>query len=148
MLEGRPTTHDEDWRYADPAALEALVPADLDSWHDTVIAPGETRAKDLVLDAGHPGVHRVRIDVGAGARAELFAVLSAPAYTRLEVEVRRPGAVGAQRRVDVLEAGEVAPDGYEVELLLVLDLVARDRLAVRTRHGERDRNLLTGRRGG
>ncbi|ANY19064.1 FeS cluster assembly protein SufD [Tsuneonella dongtanensis] len=87
MLEGRPTTHDEDWRYADPAALEALVPADLDAWHDTVLAPGETRAKDLVLDAGHPGVHRVRIDVGAGARAELFAVLSAPAYTRLEVEV-------------------------------------------------------------
>jgi Fe-S cluster assembly protein SufD len=82
-----PTIRDEDWRYADPAALAGLAPADLDAWHEATLAPGETRAKDLILDDAHPGVHRVRLDVGAGARAELFAVLSAAAYTRLEVEV-------------------------------------------------------------
>ena len=82
-----PSTRDEDWRYADPDALSALEPAALDVWHEAVLAPGETRAKDLILDAAYPGLHRVRLDVGAGARAELFAVLSAPEYTRLEVEV-------------------------------------------------------------
>lgn len=87
MLAALPTTRDEDWRYADAAALTALAPADLGAWHEATLAPGETRAKDLILDAGHPGLHRVRLNVGAGARAELFAVLSAPAYTRLEVEV-------------------------------------------------------------
>jgi len=56
-------------------------------WHEAVLAPGETRAKDLLLDDSAPGLHRVRLTVGAGARAELFAVISAGSYTRLEVEV-------------------------------------------------------------
>lgn len=88
-----PTTRDEAWRYADGAALARLAPAALDAWREMTLAPGEVRAKDLLLGAAHPGVHRVRLDVGAGARAEIFAVLSAPEYTRLEVEVTlREGA--------------------------------------------------------
>jgi Fe-S cluster assembly protein SufD len=86
-LVAQPSTRDEDWRYADPVALAALVPAELDAWHEASLVPGETRAKDLILDDAFSGVHRVRLDVGAGARAELFAVLSAASYTRLEVEV-------------------------------------------------------------
>ena len=86
-LEARPTTHDEDWRYADAAALTALAPAELDVWHEATLAPGETRSKDLILDAAHAGLNRVRLTVGAGARAEIFAMVSAPVYTRLEVEV-------------------------------------------------------------
>jgi len=82
-----PTIRDEQWRYADPAALAALAPAELDVWHETTLVAGEVRAKDLILDDAFPGVHRVRLDVRAGARAELFAVLSASRYTRLEVEV-------------------------------------------------------------
>lgn len=88
-----PTTRDEDWRYAPAAELETLDPAALEAWHEATLAPGEVRAKDLILDDAHPGLHRVRLDVGAGARAELFAVLSASVYTRLEVEVSlREGA--------------------------------------------------------
>ena len=83
-----PTTRDEDWRYADEQALADLTPAELDVWHDVVLAPGETRAKDLVLDDAQPGIHRVRLTVGEGARAEIFAIASAAAYTRLEIEVR------------------------------------------------------------
>jgi Fe-S cluster assembly protein SufD len=83
-----PTTHDEDWRYADPAALAELEPAALEAWKDITLAAGETRARCLVLDDAHPGVHRVRLTVGEGARAELFVVIAASAYTRLEVEVR------------------------------------------------------------
>ena len=82
-----PTIRDEDWRYADAQALAGLTPADLEAWHDVTLAPGETRAKDLVLDDAHPGIHRVRLTVGEGARAEIFALASASEYTRLEVEV-------------------------------------------------------------
>jgi len=82
-----PTTHDEDWRYADPAALAALAPTALEAWQEQVLAPGERRAKALVLDAGQAGLHRVRLTVGKDARAELFALITAPEYTRLEVEV-------------------------------------------------------------
>ncbi len=87
MTEVLPTTRDEQWRYADPAALEALMPVDLDTWHEATLAPGEVRARDLVLDDSQAGIHRVRLDVGRGARAEIFALLSAGTYTRLEVEV-------------------------------------------------------------
>ena len=82
-----PTTRDEQWRYAEPAALAALDVAALDDWHVAELAPGEVRRKDLIFGNDLPGLHRVRLNVGAGARAELFAVLSADAYTRLEVEV-------------------------------------------------------------
>lgn len=82
-----PTTRDEDWRYADPAALALLDRPMLDDWHDITLAPDEVRAKPLVLDADHAGLHRVRLAVGPGARAELFAIICAADYTRLEVEV-------------------------------------------------------------
>lgn len=82
-----PTTREEAWRYADAAALAALTPDELGQWHEASLAPGETRAKCLVLDDQWPGLHRVRLDVAEGARAEFFAVLSANAYTRLEVDV-------------------------------------------------------------
>jgi Fe-S cluster assembly protein SufD len=83
-----PTRRDEDWRYADAEALAGLTLVDLDVWHEVELAPGETRRKSLVLDDEFPGLHRVRLTVGEGARAEIFAVASANAYTRLEVEVR------------------------------------------------------------
>ena len=83
-----PTRRDEEWRYADFSALEAFAPEAFDVWHEAELAPGETRRKCLVLDDEFPGLHRVRLTVGEGARAEIFAVASASAYTRLEVEVR------------------------------------------------------------
>jgi len=86
-LAEHPSTRDEDWRYSDPAALDALTPTELDTWREISLAAGETRTKDLVLGDGQAGLHRVRLNVGAGGRAELFAVLSASAYARLEVEV-------------------------------------------------------------
>ena len=83
-----PTRRDEEWRYADFSALEAFAPEAFDVWHEAELAPGETRRKCLVLDDEFPGLHRVRLTVGEGARAEIFAVASASAYIRLEVEVR------------------------------------------------------------
>ena len=84
----RPTVRDEEWRYADFAALEKLAPEEFGRWKEIALAPGETRRKCLVLDGSGPELHRVRLTVGEGARAELFAVNADGDYTRLEVEVR------------------------------------------------------------
>jgi Fe-S cluster assembly protein SufD len=83
-----PTARDEAWRYADFAALAGLAPERFGEWKEIALAPGETRRKCLVLDGAGPELHRVRLTVGEGARAELFAVNCGADYTRLEVEVR------------------------------------------------------------
>jgi len=83
-----PTKRDEEWRYADADALAALTLADLDLWHEVELAPGETRRKCLVVDGAGPELHRVRLTVGEGARAELFAVNAGGDYLRVEVVVR------------------------------------------------------------
>jgi Fe-S cluster assembly protein SufD len=83
-----PTKRDEEWRYADADALAGLTLADLDVWHEVELAPGETRRKCLVVDGAGPELHRVRLTVGEGARAELFAVNAGGDYLRVEVVVR------------------------------------------------------------
>jgi Fe-S cluster assembly protein SufD len=83
-----PTVRDEEWRYADFAALEGLAPEEFGKWKEIELAPGETRRKCLVLDGAGPELHRVRLTVGENARAELFAVNAGGDYLRLEVIVR------------------------------------------------------------
>ena len=83
-----PTWRDEEWRYADFDALATLAPDGFGEWKEIALAPGETRRKCLILDGAGPELHRVRLTVGEGARAELFAVNAGGDYTRLEVEVR------------------------------------------------------------
>ena len=82
-----PTTRDEDWRYADPAALRELTVRTLDDWHEITLAAGEAQVQTYVLDDAKPGVTRVRLTLGEGARAEIYAIALANDYTRLEVEV-------------------------------------------------------------
>ena len=83
-----PTARDEEWRYADFAALATLAPERFGEWKEIGLAPGETRRHCTVLGGDSPELHRVRIMVGEAARAELFAVIAGSDYTRLEVEVR------------------------------------------------------------
>ncbi len=83
-----PTWRDEEWRYADFAALEAIGPERLDIWHEITLAPGETRCETLVLDSAESELRRIAITVAEGARAELFAVNAGQAYARVEVTVR------------------------------------------------------------
>jgi Fe-S cluster assembly protein SufD len=83
-----PTPRDEEWRYADFTALETLAPEAFGRWKEVELAPGETRRKCLILDGSSPELHRVRIAVAEGARAELFAVNAGGDYLRLEVVVR------------------------------------------------------------
>jgi len=83
-----PTARDEAWRYADFAALGKLAPERFGEWTEVTFAPGETRSKCMVVDGAGPQLHRLRLTVGEGARAELFAALTGDDYARVEVEVR------------------------------------------------------------
>ena len=83
-----PTWRDEEWRYADFDAVEAIGADSLDVWKDVDLAPGETRRKCMVLGGAQPELHRIRLNVAQGARAELFIVNAGSAYSRVEVEVR------------------------------------------------------------
>jgi Fe-S cluster assembly protein SufD len=83
-----PTQRDEEWRYADFAALETLAPGAFGEWKDVVIAAGATRRKCLIVGSDAPELHRIRIDIGQGGRGELFVVNCGGDYTRVESIVR------------------------------------------------------------
>ena len=83
-----PTRREEGWRYS---AVERLQGEALDDWRTINISAGETFRDTLVIrDADDPQptrLHRWRVTIGEGATCELFAVLAAAEYARLEVEV-------------------------------------------------------------
>ena len=83
-----PTARDEAWRYADFAALEGVAPEAFGAWTEVELRAGETRRHCMVVGADAPELHRIRLTVGEGARAELFAAACGADYTRVEVEVR------------------------------------------------------------
>lgn len=87
MTDTLPTRRDEEWRYADFDRLGEFAPGAIDSWTEIAVPAGETHRQCLVLDTADPAVQRVRISIGAGARAEIFAVNLASDYSRLEVVV-------------------------------------------------------------
>lgn len=80
----RPTTRDEEWRYADGDFLAAADLDALTTWREVSVPASESLTETArVAD----GVERLRVHVGAGARYELFALNAAGPYARLEVEV-------------------------------------------------------------
>ena len=83
-----PSNRDEAWRYADIGALARLGAGALDEWKDIALAPGETRCHAMVVGSDGPELHRVRLTLGEGARAEMFAVIAGSDYCRVEVEAR------------------------------------------------------------
>lgn len=87
LLEALPTTREEAWRYSDKAAMAALDLDALNQWQEITLAPDETRTETRILAERQEGVHRIRMSLGAGARAEIFAVLCGDAYSRLEIDV-------------------------------------------------------------
>ncbi|WP_133366278.1 SufD family Fe-S cluster assembly protein [Qipengyuania sediminis] len=84
-----PTRKDEAWRYA---AVEALQGVALDDWRAIDVAAGEGFSDCLVIvdrDDGRDGttLQRLRVKIGEGGRCELFAVVAAELYARVEIEV-------------------------------------------------------------
>jgi Fe-S cluster assembly protein SufD len=83
-----PTRRDEAWRYADMDALARLGVEALDRWKEITLSPGEVRRHAMVVGSAAPELHRIRLNIGEGARAELFVTNAGTDYTRVEVEVR------------------------------------------------------------
>jgi Fe-S cluster assembly protein SufD len=83
-----PTRRDEAWRYADMGALARLGAGALDAWREIALAPGEARRHAMVVGSAEPELHRIRLTLAEGARAELFVTNAGQDYTRVEVEVR------------------------------------------------------------
>ncbi len=81
-----PTLKDEAWRYADLNAVEALGVDALDQWKEVSVAAGETKRHCMVVGGQTPELHRIRLDVAEGGRAELFVVVTGDDYCRVEVE--------------------------------------------------------------
>ena len=81
-----PTRKQEEWRYAD---LDALQPVweQLGDVATLVVAPGETLEQVWVPTAEDVQVRRVHLSLGAGSKARIFALNTAPVYGRIELEV-------------------------------------------------------------
>ena len=81
-----PTRRQEEWRYAD---LDALKPVwdQLGDAATLVVAPGESLEEIWLPGAGDVQVRRVQLSLGAGAKARIFALNTAPVYGRVELEV-------------------------------------------------------------
>ena len=82
-----PTRREEAWRYSDIDALTRLGAGALDAWKHVTLEPGETRRHAMVVGSDAPELHRIRLTLGEGARAELFVSNIGRDYTRVEVEV-------------------------------------------------------------
>ena len=63
-----PTRREEDYRYADLAALEPLWPVAVER---SVVAPGESGSRAIVLDAPNDVARALEIELGAGATFDL-----------------------------------------------------------------------------
>ena len=83
-----PTRREEAWRYS---AVERLQGEALDAWRTIDVPAGESLRDTLVIvdgeDTSPTELHRWRVTLGEGARCELYAVLAAAEYARLEIEV-------------------------------------------------------------
>ena len=83
-----PTRRDEAWRYS---AVERLQGEALDDWRTIDVAAGESVHETLLIadggDTRPTELHRWRVTVREGATCEIFAVLAAAEYARLEIEV-------------------------------------------------------------
>lgn len=82
-----PTRRDEAWRYADMDAVARLGLAGISEWQDIAVADGEIKRICMVVGSDAPEVTRIRLSVGDGGRAEVFATSAGDDYTRLELEV-------------------------------------------------------------
>ncbi len=84
MTHSIPTRRDEDWRYSDIAAVEAVWP--LPAPESIIVPAGGSFSRAIVQDGG--GVQQFDISLGKGAVAALHVLNVGGAYGRIEVNVR------------------------------------------------------------
>lgn len=102
-----PTRKDEAWRYSDTDALAGMDLGTFDRWRDVEVAAGESFTECFVLDA-RDGVDltRLRIKLGEGATASLFAIVAGGDLGRLEVVVTLASGAHFELGGVVLGGGE------------------------------------------
>jgi len=86
----RPSTRDEEWRYADPAFLAQADGAALAQWRALEVPAGETAQEVRAVLPGNAAggrVDRLRVHVGKDGRFAMFVTNAGAAYSRVEVEV-------------------------------------------------------------
>jgi len=79
-----PTRRDEDFRYADLTALEALWPVAAEK---IVLGADETDERSIVLDAPNDVARELDIELGAGAKLDLRLLNAGGAYGRFALTV-------------------------------------------------------------
>ncbi len=87
MITNTPSTKLEEWRYADSKALDSFAPEAFEKTQKIAVQQSDTYRECLSFDSSGPLLHRVSIDLAKNARAEVFAVIAAGDYTRVELEV-------------------------------------------------------------
>ncbi|MFN5781029.1 MAG: SufD family Fe-S cluster assembly protein, partial [Novosphingobium sp.] len=80
-----PTRKDEDFRYADLAALAPLWPVAVET---ISVAAGEAGNLAMVLDGGEPVAREIAIVLGDGASFDLRLLNAPSAYGRVAVKVK------------------------------------------------------------
>src|SRR5688500_3943379 len=85
-----PTRKQEEWRYAD---LDALQPIweQLDDPESIAVLPGQNLEQVWLPSADEVQVRRVKLALGEGARARIFALNTAAHYGRIELAVTLAG---------------------------------------------------------
>lgn len=84
MTQPLPTRADEDWRYADLAALAPVWPPVEAA---IVCAEAETRAEALVIEGAAPQPRALMITLAAGAALDLHVLNIATGYGRIAIDV-------------------------------------------------------------
>ncbi|WP_423141398.1 SufB/SufD family protein [Parablastomonas sp. CN1-191] len=112
-----PTRHDEDYRYADLAALERAWPVAVET---VAVGAGESRALSLTLD-GDTEVRELAIALADDAVLDLRALNLAKVYGRLSLRV----TLGARARF-TFGAAQVGSDGATLEVVSHVEHTAPD----------------------
>ncbi len=81
-----PTRAQEEWRYADLAALQPVW-EQLGDTATLVVAPSESLEEVWLPTSDDVQVRRVQLSLGEGASARIFALNNAPVYGRVELQV-------------------------------------------------------------
>jgi Fe-S cluster assembly protein SufD len=81
-----PTRKQEEWRYADLDALDGVW-GELAEPESIAVLPGQSVEQVWLPGTDEVQVRRVKIALGEGARARIFALNAAADYGRIEVEV-------------------------------------------------------------
>lgn len=104
-----PTRRDEDFRYADLAALARVWPVAVE---EIVLGAGEARALTVVAEGPEPTARELAVTLAPGARFTLHVLNAAAAYGRIAVRVE----LGAGARFD-LGAAQLAGGAATVEIV-------------------------------